>query len=85
MAKEQDMSEGTRKRHSAACKAKVAGTAIKGDRTIAELASDFGVHPSQIYNLKEQLLEGAAGVFAGSVSAEEAINEAQFDLLYRQG
>jgi len=73
-----------RKKHSAGFKAKVALMAIKGDRTIAELAGEFGVHPNQIYNWKKQLLEGAASVFEGGASAEAATNEAQVDLLYRQ-
>jgi len=75
----------TRKKHNGAFKAKVALAAIKGDRTIAELASEFGVHPNQIYNWKKQLLDGAAGVFEGGGAAAEGLaSEAQVDLLYRQ-
>ena len=76
--------KGTRKKHNPAFKAKVALAAVKGDRTIAELANEFGVHPNQIHNWKKQLLDGAVSVFDGGASAEGATNEAQVDLLYRQ-
>src|SRR5690348_561725 len=57
--------------------------AVKGERTIAELASEFGVHPNQIYNWKKQLLDGAASVFGGGSAAEGVASEAQVDLLYQ--
>jgi transposase len=55
---------GKRKSHSAAFKAQVALAAVKGDRTINELASHYGVHPTLIHAWKKQLLAGAEAVFA---------------------
>jgi putative transposase len=60
---------GKRKSHSAAFKAQVALVAIKGDKTVNELASQFGVHPTMIHAWKKQLLAGAEGVFASGAKS----------------
>jgi transposase len=57
------MSRRPRRNHTAAFKAQVALAAIKGDRTLAQLAEQFDVHPNQITSWKAQLEGGAADVF----------------------
>ena len=62
------MARRARRTHSPAFKAKVALAAIKGEKTLADLAQQFEVHANQITAWKAQLLEGAAGVFGGDAA-----------------
>ena len=64
------MSRRPRRNHSAAFKAKVALDAIRGDKTLAELAKQHDVHPNQITDWKSQLLERASSVFGSEAPAE---------------
>ena len=66
------MSRRPRRTHSAAFKAKVALSAVRGDRTLAELAQQHDVHPNQITDWKNQLLAKAADVFGGEPRPDEA-------------
>ena len=66
------MSRRPRRNHTAAFKAKVAMAALKGDKTLAELAQQFDVHPNQITDWKTRLQEGAAGVFGEEKADQQA-------------
>jgi transposase-like protein len=52
-----------KRKHDAGFMAKVAVAAVKEVHTVSELASQFGVHPTQIHKWKRRLLDGAAEVF----------------------
>ena len=66
------MSKRPRRNHTPAFKAKVALAAVKGEKTLAELAQQFDVHPNQITSWKGQLLEGAVGAFGSEPKADAA-------------
>jgi len=66
------MKKRARRNHSPVFKAKVALAAIKGDRTLAQLSEQFDIHPNQITIWKDELLEGAAEVFARGASGKQA-------------
>ena len=69
------MSRRPRRNHSAEFKAKVALAAVRGDRTLSELASQFDVHPNQITHWKTQLLDWAAQLFgAGTGQAGKPVD-----------
>jgi len=69
------MSRRSRRNHSPAFKAKVALAAIKGEKTVSELAQLFDVHPNQITQWKSQLQDGAAAVFgSGAAVAAPAVD-----------
>ncbi len=66
-----------RKQHSPDFKAKVALEALKGEQTVADLVSRFGVHPTMIHTWKRALLEGASGVFERGGRKASEIDEEQ--------
>ena len=66
------MSRRPRRNHSPVFKAKVALAAVRGEKTMAELAEQFDVHANQISTWREQLLKGASDVFGGAEKSEAA-------------
>lgn len=70
------MKKRARRNHTATFKAKVALAAVRGDKTLSELAKQFDVHPNQITDWKNQLVERSAAVFdgAGGSKAEPPVD-----------
>ena len=73
-----------RRNHSAAFKAKIALEAAKGDKTIAELASQYEVHPNQITQWKKQLLESLPEIFNRSHQKVQHRQDELTEHLYQQ-
>jgi len=74
----------TRKQFSKEFKAKVAFEALKGEKTMSELSSEFGVHMSQIAKWKKELAAGIPRVFASKADPDEKKKEKIIDDLYRR-
>ena len=73
-----------RKRFSTAFKAKVAVEALKGEKTIAELSSEYGVHSNQIRQWKKKLVEELPDIFSDRRKRSEKEGEELTSELYRQ-
>ena len=74
----------SRKRYSSEFKAKVALEALKGLKTIPELAQAYGVHPTQITQWKQRLREGAAELFGRDRGKAVQAQEAEAAVLYEK-
>ena len=73
-----------RKKYDADLKAKIALEAVKGDKTIREISSEYGVHPNQIMKWKKQLLEELPSIFSDKkVNTEKERGDLEAEL-YRQ-
>jgi transposase len=68
------MTKRTRRTHAAAFKAKVALAAIRGEKTLAELAQQYDVHPNQITAWKAHVVEAASGLFGAASDVAPAID-----------
>jgi transposase len=71
-----------RKNHAPAFKAKAALAALSGEKSVAALSAEFGVHQTLIHKWVRQLKESATGIFSGDIKTEEAIKEKHLQVLH---
>jgi len=72
-----------RKKFEAGLKAKVAIEALRGEKSLAELSSEYGVHPNQISKWKQDLIMGASGVFTKESKENANLLEEEKDKLFK--
>ncbi|OIO73257.1 MAG: transposase [Elusimicrobia bacterium CG1_02_37_114] len=72
-----------RKKFEAGFKARVALESVKGEKTLAEISSDYGVHANQISKWKYELLKGAAQLFCRKNGKQDNGQEEKIEKLYK--
>ena len=78
------MASSMRKNHDAAFKAKVALEALKGEKTMAQISSEYGIHVNQIRQWRQKLLEVLPGLFSDRRQKKDKETEEMTSELYRQ-
>ena len=78
------MAINMRKNHDAAFKAKVALESLKGEKTMAQISSEYGIHVNQIRQWRQKLLEELPGVFSDRRQKKDKETEEMTSELYRQ-
>ena len=78
------MTTGSRKKHSPSFKAKVALEAVKGQETIAQIASRYEVHPNLVTKWRKDLQDQAATIFGEDASRKKQQDENLVAQLYQQ-
>jgi transposase len=73
---------GKRKRYGADFKAKVALEALRGELTVAQLATKYGIHQTMVNDWKRQAQDGLASLFSGRTEAKEEAREGELDRLH---
>jgi transposase len=73
-----------RRNHSVSFKAKVALEALRGEKTVAELAAHYEVHPNQISNWKKQAMESLPDVFSGKIAGASTDRDKEISMLHEK-